>query len=532
MKLDGMLDIWSVGQLLAFSGIDGATSFGSGLVARTSAEGCSIDIKTPGELRVSFPSHEKSVLAGDFFRIESAKGVTKGAFIDTFNLLIEGPCEIGAVPAELETIRKGGKLLIASKGHLKAGALDTEIDAFIEKRAQWLEAIKAPKGIGERTAKTLCKALSQLKTQVYSPEGRIVRHWTTPDRWPHKKMWLWDSAFHAIGLRHLDTKLAQEALEAMFDVQGKDGFIPHMASPGESSEITQPPVLAFATMLLNEKIQSKEWLASIYPKLAAYLKWDIANRDRDGNGLLEWFIENNPLCRSGESGADNSSRFDCASNLDAPDFNAFIAQEFEIMASFAETLGLDEDASMWKELHKKFNKLMNSRLWSEELGLYMDFDNATGKHTDVMSFAAFLPLICGTPTKEQAAKLVAHLKNPETFGTALPIPTIAKCQSKYYSKDMWRGPVWININWLVARGLRRYGYEKEAAELIEKTLNEIEIMHSRYGTMFEFYDDRRQDDPPKLLRKGKNDPTSPYHQAFHDYGWTATLYIEMIYSGS
>jgi len=51
----------------------------------------------------------------------------------------------------------------------------------------------------------------------------------------------------------------------------------------------------------------------------------------------------------------------------------------------------------------------------------------------------------------------------------------------------------------------------------------------RYGTMFEFYDDRNEVDPPALLRKGSCNPADgPYHQVFHDYGWTATLYVDLV----
>lgn len=61
-------------------------------------------------------------------------------------------------------------------------------------------------------------------TQVYSPEGRIHHRWTTPDRWPHRQMWLWDSAFHAIDWWHIDLALAQEAILAAFDMQAPDGL--------------------------------------------------------------------------------------------------------------------------------------------------------------------------------------------------------------------------------------------------------------------------------------------------------------------
>ena len=56
------------------------------------------------------------------------------------------------------------------------------------------------------------------------------------------------------------------------------------------------------------------------------------------------------------------------------------------------------------------------------------------------------------------------------------------------------------------------------------------LLSLKYGTFFEFYDDRRQCDPPQLLRKRSLDPDdSPYHQVFFDYGWTGTLYLDMVF---
>lgn len=96
---------------------------------------------------------------------------------------------------------------------------------------------------------------------------------------------------------------------------------------------------------------------------------------------------------------------------------------------------------------------------------------------------------------------------------------------------MWRGPVWINLNWLIIRGFERYGMQEVAASLRTRTMQEIEKACDKFGSLFEFYDDRGEVDPPRLLRKGKCAPEqSPMHQVFHDYGWTATLYADMAYT--
>jgi neutral trehalase len=244
--------------------------------------------------------------------------------------------------------------------------------------------------------------------------------------------------------------------------------------------------------------------------------------------LAEWYIEEDENCRSGESGMDNSPRFDTATQLKATDFNAFLSLECEILADFAEELGLSNDAVLWKERHKKLNKLINEQLWNSNKKFYFDYDINQNKTSTVMANSGFMPLICGAPSLEQATEIAAHLNNPKTFKTSFPVPSIAVCCEECYSKDMWRGPVWININWLIVYGLRRYGFNSEANTLANRTMAELEKMYLKYGTFFEFYDDRGEVDPPELLRKGKNMPNS-FFQAFHDFGWTATLYIDFVF---
>jgi hypothetical protein len=372
-----------------------------------------------------------------------------------------------------------------------------------------------------------------MKSQVYAPEGMIRHRWTTPDRWPHRAMWLWDSVFHAIGWRHLDVASAREMISAVLDVQRRDGFVAHMMTPSQISEITQPPVLGLGVKLVNELAPDKAWIEELYPKLCAYVEWDFAHRDSDGAGLVEWYIEGDVNCRSGESGMDNSPRFDAATQQDAVDFNSFLALECEALAHLARLMGRVDEANRWTARHERLCRLINQRLWSEEEKFYLDFDVERGAPSSVLASSGFLPLICGAATKEQASHLARHLQNPGTFGAPLPVPSVAKKCVRHYAKDMWRGPVWVNLNWLIAYGFDRYGMRDIADELRQQTAQEIERCFEKYGTLFEFYDDRREVEPSQLLRKGKCTPeVSPYHQVFHDYGWTATLYVDMVFSRS
>lgn len=529
MKINKIHNVWGGGQLLAFSGIDGKTDFKNGIILRTAMQGYIFEFKQRGQFNadsiISYHGAELDdlELSGDFFRFYTGDKISCGVIADSHNILLDGDFSV-KISSDYEMLSEGTKILVASNGFLKSEYLYANMDEMIEKRKAFVCNAVFPDHLSVDSQRAAVKALSQLKTQIYSPEGQIKHYWSTPDRWPHKNMWLWDSVFHAIGMRHFDLDLAKEMIDAMFDLQQPDGLIPHSGTPDSVHMLTQPPVLALAVKILNSMRPDEQWISAIAPKLERYIEWIMANRDTDGAGLVEWKIEEYEDCRSGESGMDNSPRFDSAMQLDAPDFNSFLAFECEALAEF-----LPHRKDYWRGHYDRICKLMRERLWSEELGIFVDYDVISNTPSSIMSSAGFLPLYCGCATKEQAAKMVTHLTNPETFGTPLRIPSIAANNTLAYKKDMWRGPVWININYMICLGLERYGYHELARSIIRDTMREEEKWYLRHGTFFEFYDDRMENDPKDLERKGKMPAIyNPSNQVFHDYGWSATLYLELI----
>ncbi|MBO4646778.1 MAG: flagellar biosynthesis protein FlgM [Lentisphaeria bacterium] len=524
-------NIWDYGQLLAFSGLDGQTDFWNGLCLRTARGEYAFELKIQdpeqkAKIRYAGPAPERVELTGDFFRFHSGEKTASGVLADAWNLVLDGPFQLTDTADFYDSVAEGSRILLAVKGRLHPEFLKLATEELIARRAAFLQSHEPLSGVPVSAKRTERKALSQLKSQIYAPEGMIAHYWSTPDRWPHRHMWLWDSAFHAIGMRHYSPKLARDFISAMFDVQQPDGFIPLNACPTDlNRDRTQPPMLGLAMKLVNEAEPAPEWIAGLAPKLEHYLEWLMKHRDSDGYGLLEWAVEIHENCRSGESGMDNSPRFDGAVQLDAPDFNAYFASECEILAEF-----LPERRDYWLAQHDRICRGMNERLWSPEQELYVDYDVAAGCRTGILSSAGFLPLLCGAPTQDMAEKLAAHLTRPETFGTPLRVPSIAANNPAAYKKDMWRGPVWTNVNFLIALGLERYGFHDLARSIVQETLREQEKWYLECGTFFEFYDDRKETPPRQLERKGKMAPGEfhPLKMPFHDYGWSATLYLEMI----
>jgi neutral trehalase len=172
---------------------------------------------------------------------------------------------------------------------------------------------------------------------------------------------------------------------------------------------------------------------------------------------------------------------------------------------------------------------MNALLWDEEDGTYYD-RLESGKFTKVLTPSSFFPLMAGVPSKEQAAKMVKTLTNPGLLWTKLPLSTISQTHPMY-GTDMWRGGVWLNLNYFIIKGLYKYGYDKIAEELKTKTLETVNKWYKKTGAIFEFFDSRDEVYPYECERKGK--PTTPpdWRKQVHsivDFNWSSCFTLMFI----
>ncbi|MGG1516516.1 trehalase family glycosidase [Paenibacillus oryzisoli] len=564
-------DIWGQGSLFAFSGLDGMNTYKGSLVGTLCAERLGVVFHTKEKRTLHFKLkglhdiHYK-VVASDLIHAQlydsSAEAGTDLYVLFHSQDTVIGKTAACAAPAVYSWDKEGNVendgVVYESEGEFTAFYKQTEsgvirfafayssisaqdaankaklglsadFNKAVEDKLSFynsLPRIRADRGI----AKTLNKCFSVMKTQVYTPEGRFVGRWTTPDRLPHAKLWLWDSVFHALGNRYLSADLAYESIEAVLATIRDDGFIPHMSTPDVSSDVTQPPVLAWGLYRLFEFAPDKRRLEASYPKLKAYLLWNMKHRDVNRNFLYEWYVQTDSVnCRCDECGMDNSPRFDHVNQMDAIDFSCFMANEARYMARIASLLELREDEGYWNDLHALIKTNINEQLWDEADEFYYDKIVADGQFRKVKAVSSFLPLFAGVCDQDRADRLVRHLQDSRSFHTQFGVPSIA-VDDPTFGTDMWRGPVWINYNYMIAAGLQEYGYEREARELIDKTLAAISFWYHHDGAIYEFYDSMDRVSPSRLKRKGH--VIEPYDfdirlQSIRDYGWSCTLFAAM-----
>ncbi|MCD6166608.1 hypothetical protein J7K19_07885 [bacterium] len=401
-------------------------------------------------------------------------------------------------------------------------ALTCDFEQAVQEKLQFFTPLPQVSGLDELEERTYYKAFSVLKVNIESPQGEIAYHWATPDRFPHRHMWLWDSAFQALAMKYISAELAEAAIKAVLSKQKPDGFIPHMMTPDPSldSHITQPPILAWAAWDIYRYGQNRDFLAHVYPRLKAYLEWDLNNKDANGNGLLEWVKdEEDVLCHCAESGMDNSPRFDLPGRDDAVDLNAFIAAECAYLAKMADVLGKGEERRIWLQRRQKMIRLINQLLWDSEDEFYYD-RSKNGDFVRVKTEASFAPLFAKVADEGRAQSLVRHLKNPQEFWRLFPVSSVAADEPSFCD-DMWRGPTWVNYNYLIIQGLRQYGYNREADEIAEKTLQQIAHWYGQTGVIWEYYDSEGKTPPVYLHRKRG-------FGVIRDYGWTAAIYILLV----
>jgi len=553
---------WGQGALFAFSALDGINSFQDDFAGILSGDkiGIRFFLKTVREVFLVNKDNiplEYEAVTGDYVSIRVPTGEYVGFLFADAHLLIGKTA--GHIRAAVST--EGLVTTSCFEGAQIQDTGDGQFTAFIQNDTQFSfayghcveEAVSlAKKGLilnydiekerkiaffAEHTlldenkyANLYAKCISNMKTQLYSPEGRFKRIWSTPDRLPHKKLWLWDSVFHSIGFRNIAPEIAEDLILALFDVQRSDGLIPHSSTPEQSLDRTQPPLIAWGAYKVYEKSKNKQFLKNVFEKNKSFLLWCKSNRRISSDELYTWLTVNDVNCRCGESGMDNSSRFDTFSRLQSIDFSCFMANEMLYMEKIAGILGQENEKQFFACWYEQIKKAINDKLWCEQDKMYYDYDWDNDCFHNVASVASFLPLFSGVCSKRQAECLYEHLTNPDTFYTELPIPTVSK-EDSTFGTDMWRGPVWINYNYMVTEGLIAYGYQNFADEIVQKTLNTANRWYEENGVIYEFYDCNNYKAPHVLNRKGPI--VQPYDfrikiQCIRDYGWSNTLLVDLI----
>ncbi|XP_068129656.1 mannosyl-oligosaccharide glucosidase [Hyperolius riggenbachi] len=317
-------------------------------------------------------------------------------------------------------------------------------------------------------------------------------------------------------------------------------------------ENANPPTLflALRQLLASKDIapEGLQFLRRAFPRLQTWYNWfnETQNgplpysyrwrgRDRDTLRFL------NPKTLT--SGLDDYPRASHPSDDERHvDLRCWMALASEVMANICNLLG--EDGSRYKESYLALsdNSLLDRLHWFERLGAYADYGNHTQntvlewekprlapgqdprsvppprlirvvkkapklQFIGALGYVSLFPLLLQLlqPDSPKLGRLLEQIRDPDKLWTPYGIRSLSKSSPMYmkhnteHDPPYWRGPIWVNVNFLVVRALHHYSqlegpYQERAGSIYrELRINLLANLYRQYkesGFLWEQYNDQ------------------------------------------
>ncbi|WP_024768462.1 MGH1-like glycoside hydrolase domain-containing protein [Aquimarina macrocephali] len=354
----------------------------------------------------------------------------------------------------------------------------------VEKETQLKSLIKARKEKfqDDKYATVLTKAHLTLQNNWRIPAGEIQHEGLFPSyhyKW-FNGFWSWDSWKHAVGLSYYNTELAKKQMRLMFEFQNEDGFVADCVYRDTSIEDhnyrdTKPPLSAWAVVKIYEKDNDLDFVKELYSKLKKYHYWWYQKRDHDKDGLCEYGSTDGSLVAAKwESGMDNAIRFDDSKILkneegaysldqESVDLNAYLYAEKLYLEKLAEAIQKDDDAKQYQAEAKKLKEIIQKQFYDPVDGWFYDTNLNGTTFIKGEGSEGWTSLWANVATQKQAEAVKNKMMNPNKFYTKIPFQTMSADHPKFDPlKGYWRGPNWLDQSYFGVKGLRNYGFDKEA----------------------------------------------------------------------
>lgn len=365
-------------------------------------------------------------------------------------------------------------------------------------------------------------------------------------------LWDWDSWLSNVALRQIllengNDKDREEALKYeqgcvlnALHYGGMDGWIPiwiERNAPSREemlkkrnpwkSNMHKPTIAQHAAFIVRNMDGDAEWLREEFYKLQAFVCKYLNHHRHHTTGLMYWQtdeaigVDNDPSTFYRPHGSSGSIFL-----------NALMYRELLAMEYLADCLNMGEIADSFRKEADRLKIQVQEHCWDPRDGFYysVDLNLLPVEKPDVEGlmpgdlflhvgqprnydcliqrfsvWSGFMAMWSGIATQEQAKEMVEkHFHDKRSFNSPSGIRTLSPLEKMYNVRasgnpSSWQGPIWINVNYLVFRGLVKYGFVEEAKELAEKTVLLLGKDYERFGALHEYY---LPDNGEPVLNKG------------------------------
>ncbi|MDZ7741174.1 MAG: trehalase family glycosidase [Bacteroidota bacterium] len=347
-------------------------------------------------------------------------------------------------------------------------------------------------------------AFNLMRQCMMPPEGESSYNYYVFSREP---TWGWGyggQVFHEslvmLAYTHMDPESAMNSQRVYMERQDSAGFINYRTGPYLNENIpyneqitSSAPWYNYQNYEIWKITGDREFLQKAYSSGKKYYEYYTAKRDADNDGLAEWGAHA-VLESVRDARVATWDQVGWPSNFEGPDINAMLIMEAQSLEKMAEALDYMDEARQFGQEVEARTALLNGKLWDPETAFFYnidrkddDFTFKTKNDLKIKEIIGFLPLWAGCISQERADSLVKSLFNEHEFWRMYGVPTLSADHPYYNPIGYWNGPVWVQWNYLIFRGLLDYGYRKEAKVLAHKVLENIAYHLTKDHTFWEFY---------------------------------------------
>jgi len=230
------------------------------------------------------------------------------------------------------------------------------------------------------------------------------------------------------------------------------------------------PLFVWLAAEFHRRTNDTEFIRGIWPNIERALAWMDGPADQDGDGFLD-YLRRTPIGLAQQGWKDSSdSIFHADGTLaDGPtalcEIQGYAFAAKCGAADLADVLGLPDRGRELRGQAEQLRQRFEAAFWVEELGTYAIALDGGKRPCRVRSSNPGHCLASGIVDGERASRVVENLMADASF-SGWGVRTLSAGEPRYNPMSYHNGSIWPHDNGMVALGLSRYGYQREAVRVL------------------------------------------------------------------
>jgi len=300
-----------------------------------------------------------------------------------------------------------------------------------------------------------------------------------------------DGIITAMEVLWIAPEIAKNVLQFLAQLQAKE-FIPakdaepgkilHEARSGEMANtgeipfkeyygtIDATPLFVMLAGMYYQHTADIDTIKKLWPNITAALNWIDQYGDLDGDGFVEYKHKaENGLTNQGWKDSHDSVMYKNGELCEPPialcEVQGYVYAAKNFASILAKELNQKEFALQLTKEAEQLKRKFNEVFWDEELSCYALALDGNKKPCKVISSNPGHCLFCGIVDDDKVSKLVSVLTSFEMF-SGWGIRTLSEAGRRYNPMSYHNGSIWPHDNAIIASGMAKYGFQKEAAKIL------------------------------------------------------------------